>query len=254
MVILRSFLIYLRILAYYILTLTILVISFFPEGWIFYYLVTTSNIDIIHYLLAPLYLFIAYCITVAFFGVVHSQIVVRPLLPFRIKPGVYPHNTAMGLLVGVRITADGIFKAMLKVFTFLPFIWGRFLFPYGMKLYGLKVGKNVYITTRTYIETAGLVEIGDNAFIGYNSVVTGHGNEDRAIKVAAPTKIGKSCLIGTYSIVAFGCEMKDRSVLGAMSGLAKGQTIPENEIWVGTPAKLLRKRREKLDENPLQAS
>ncbi len=48
--------------------------------------------------------------------------------------------------------------------------------------------------------------------------------------------------------------MEDRSVLGAMSGLAKGQTIPENEIWVGTPAKFLRRRGEKLDDNPLQAS
>jgi acetyltransferase-like isoleucine patch superfamily enzyme len=253
MVFLRSFLIHLRILAYFILTITVLVISFFPEGWIFYYLVTTPDIDIIHYLLAPLYLFIAYCVTVLFFGVVHSQVVVRLLLPFRIKPGVYPHNTAMGLLVGVRITADGIFKAMLKVFTFLPFIWGRFLFPYGMRLYGLKVGKNVYITTRTYIETAGLVEIGDNAFIGYNSVVTGHGNEAGAITVE-PTKIGNGVLIGTYSIVAYGCEMGDRSVLGAMSGLNKWMKIPPNEIWVGTPAKFLRKRSEKLDENPLQAS
>ena len=108
-----------------------------------------------------------------------------------VKPGVYPHNSAIGRLIGVRIAADGIFKSMLKVFTFLPFIWGIFLFPQLMRLYGLKIGKNVHITTRTYIETAGLVEIGDNSFIGYNSVVTGHANEDRAIKVN-PTKIGKN--------------------------------------------------------------
>ncbi|MFX0116801.1 MAG: hypothetical protein ACFFB3_19795, partial [Candidatus Hodarchaeota archaeon] len=129
----RSALISLRILVYFILTIAVLVISFFPEGWLLYFLVTNSNLDLIHYLLAPMYLFICYCASVLFFGVVHSQIVVRLLLPFRIKPGVYPHNTAMGILVGVRITADGIFKSMLKVFTFLPLIWGRFLFPYGMR-------------------------------------------------------------------------------------------------------------------------
>ncbi|MFX1507740.1 MAG: acyltransferase [Promethearchaeota archaeon] len=238
----------LRILAYFILTGLVLAISFFPEGWLIYYLVTTPELDVLHYLLSPIYLFIAYCVTVLFFGVVHSQIVVRFLLPYRIKPGKYPHHSSMGRLVGVRITADGIFKSMLKVFTFLPFIWGIFLFPYGLRLYGLKCGKNVHIATRTYIETGGLVEIGDNSFIGYNSVVTGHANEDRSI-VVDPTIIGKNCLVGTYSIVACGCELGDGSTLGGMSGMLKGQKIPPNEIWIGIPAKFLRKRGEKRTTN-----
>jgi acetyltransferase-like isoleucine patch superfamily enzyme len=197
-----------------------------------------------------MYFFLAYVLTVLFFGVVHSQIVIRllRLLPFTIKPGVYPHHSPMGRLVAVRIAADGIFKSMLKVFTFLPFIWGIFLFPQLMRLYGLKIGKNVHIATRTYIETAGLVEIGDNSFIGYNSVVTGHANEDRAIKVN-PTKIGKNCLVGTYSIVANGCELGDNSVLGGMSGMLKGQKIPPNEIWIGVPATFLRKRGKKQSHN-----
>jgi acetyltransferase-like isoleucine patch superfamily enzyme len=194
-----------------------------------------------------MYLFISYCVTVIFFGVLHSQIVVRLTLPYRIKPGVYPHHSAMGRLVGIRISADGIFKSMIKVFTFLPFIWGLFIFPYGCKLYGLKIGKNVHIATRTYIETAGLVEIGDNSFIGYNSVVTGHANEDRVIKVN-PTKIGKNCLVGTYSVVANGCELGDNSVLGGMSGMLKSQKIPPNEIWIGVPAQFLRMREKKRKE------
>lgn len=233
-----------RIVTYFFLTCLVLVISFIPEGLLIHYLVTTQNLDIIHYILSPLYFFCAYCVTVLFFGVVHSQVVVRLTLPFRIKPGKYPHHSAIGRLVAIRITADGIFKSMLKVFTFLPFIWGIFLFPYGLRLYGLRCGKSVHIATRTYIETAGLVEIGDNSFIGYNSVVTGHANEDRAI-VVDPTKIGKNCLIGTYSIVACGCELGDGSTLGGMSGMLKGQKIPPNEIWIGVPAKLLRKRAEK---------
>lgn len=230
-----------RILVYFFFTILVLILSFFPEGWLIYLLVTTSNLDPIHYILSPLYLFLTYCFTVLFFGVIHSQLVVRLTLPYRVKPGKYPHHSAMGRLVAVRITADGIFKSMLKVFTFIPFIWGVFLFPYGLRLYGLKCGKNVHIATRTYIETAGLVEIGDNSFIGYNSVVTGHANEDRSI-VVDPTKIGKNCLVGTYSIVACGCELGDGSTLGGMSGLLKGQKIPPKEIWIGIPAKFLRKR------------
>ncbi|MFX0210396.1 MAG: acyltransferase [Candidatus Hodarchaeota archaeon] len=244
-----SALIHLRILVYFSLTIAVLLISFFPEGWLLYSLVTGKP-DIIHFLLSPVYFFITYILTVLFFGVVHSQLIIRllRLLPYRIKPGVYPHHSPLGRLVAVRIAADGIFKSLLKVFTFLPFIWGIFLFPQLMRLYGLRIGKNVHIATRTYIETAGLVEIGDNSFIGYNSVVTGHANEDRAIKVN-PTKIGKNCLVGTYSIVANGCEMGDNSVLGGMSAMLKGQKIPPNEVWIGIPATFLRKRGEKENQD-----
>lgn len=243
-----SFFTYFRILVYFFLTGLVLVVSFFPEGWLIYYLVMTPEVNLIHFLLSPLYLFLSYICTVMFFGVVHSQVVVRLTLPYKIQPGVYPHHSSMGQLVGIRITADGIFKSMLKVFTFLPFIWGVFLFPYGMRLYGLKCGKNVHIATRTYIETAGLVEIGDNSFIGYNSVVTGHTHEDRAI-IVDPTKIGKNCLVGTYSIVAPGCELGDGSTLGGMSGIRKGQKIPPDEIWVGIPAVFLRKRSETINNS-----
>jgi acetyltransferase-like isoleucine patch superfamily enzyme len=224
------------------LTILVLLVSFFPEGWLIFWIVNTENLDLLHYLLSPLYLFLTYCVTVVFFGVVHSQIIIRglKLLPYRVKPGIYPHHTAMGRAVGIRIAADGIFKSMLKVFTFLPFIWGILLFPYGMRLYGLRVGKNSHIATRTYIEGAGLVEIGEDSFIGYNAVVTGHRNEDRAIKVN-PTKIGNHCLIGAYSIVANGAEMEDGSVLGAMSGLLT-MKIPKNEVWAGIPAKFIKKK------------
>ncbi|MHA1976211.1 MAG: acyltransferase [Candidatus Hodarchaeales archaeon] len=238
----------LRIVLYFTLTCIILIISFFPEGWLVYFLITNSDLGLIHYLLSPLYLFLAYSSTVLLFGVVHSQLVVRLTLPFIIKPGIYPRYSSLGRLIAVRIAADGIFKSMLKVYTALPFVWGIILFPQLMRLYGLKVGKNVYITTRTYIETAGLVEIGNNSFIGYNSVVTGHANEGTSI-VVSPTKIGQNCMVGTYSIVACGVEFGDNSILGAKSGVIKGQRIPPNEVWIGIPAKKLRDRGEKVKNN-----
>jgi acetyltransferase-like isoleucine patch superfamily enzyme len=224
----------LRIGIYFILTVLTLIISFFPIGYVFYFIVTEA--ELIYYLLGPLFVFLGYCITTLFFGIVHSQIVVRLTLPYTIKAGTYPHFSSEGRLVGVRISADGIFKSMLNVFTFLPFIWGMFLFPYLMRLYGLKCGKNVHIATRTYIETAGLVSIGDNSFIGYNSAVSGHAHENRAI-VVAPVKIGKNCLVGTYSIVGPASTLEDGSVLGANSAILKGTMIPSNQIWGGSPAK-----------------
>ena len=178
----------LRIVIYFILTIVVLVVSFFPEGLLLHYYLTAEP-EILACLLAPLYIFLAYCSTVIFFGVIHSQVVIRLTLPYRIKPGNYPHHSSEGRLIAIRLTADGIFKAMLKVFTFLPFIWGVFLFPYLMRLYGLKCGKNVHIATNTWIDCAGLVEIGDNTFIGWKSAVSGHANVNRQF-VIEPVKIG----------------------------------------------------------------
>jgi acetyltransferase-like isoleucine patch superfamily enzyme len=236
----------LRIVIYFLLTGLFLIVSFFPEGWVIYVLITQQNIHWIHYLLSPTYLFLAYIATTLIFGVIHSQIVVRLTLPFYLKPGIYPRYSSLGRLVAVRIVADGIFKSMLKVYTALPFIWGIFLFPQLMRLYGLKAGKNVYITTRTYIETAGLVELEEGVFIGYNSVVTGHANEGKSI-VVSPTVIGKNSMVGTYSIVGCGCKLGENSILGAKSGMIKGQEVPPNEVWIGLPARKLRDRGKKFE-------
>ncbi|MFX0015889.1 MAG: acyltransferase [Promethearchaeota archaeon] len=228
-----------RIVIYFILTLAILLVSFFPEGWLLYYYLVEEP-EIIHCLLAPLYFFVTYCVTVIFFGVVHSQIVIRLTLPYQIKPGNYPHHSSKGRLIAIRLTADGIFKSMIKVFTPLPFVWGVFLFPYLMRLYGLKCGKNVHIATNTWIDCP-LVEIGDNTFVGWNSVLSGHANENREF-IIEPVKIGKNCTIGSYCVVAPGVEVGDNTLLGLMSGWKKGTKVPSNGIWVGTPAKLLKKR------------
>ncbi len=234
----------LRLVLYLLLTLLILVLAFFPEGLLFYYYVMEKP-EVIHFLLAPLYFFLTYCLTVIIYGIIHSQVVLRLTLPYRLKEGYYQHHSSEGRLVAMRLSADGIFKSMLKVFTFLPFVWGVFLFPYGLRLYGLKCGKNVHIATNTWIDTSGMVEIGDNCFIGWNTALAGHANEGRAFVLGPPAKIGKNSTIGSYCVVGPGVEIGENTIMGVMSGFKKGTKVPPNGIWVGAPAKLLRKRGEK---------
>ena len=87
----------------------------------------------------------------------------------------------------------------------------------------IKFHKNVHIangcvflthfldTTKNGIHfTAGEIEVGENTFIGTNSIIT------------KPVKIGGNVIIGAGSIVT-----KD---------------IPSNEIWAGNPARLIKKR------------
>ena len=85
------------------------------------------------------------------------------------------------------------------------------------------IGNNVHITERCvflthYLDTAkdginwlpGHIEIGDNTFIGCNTIV------------CKSAKIGKNVIIGAGSVVT-----KD---------------IPDNEIWAGNPARFIKKR------------
>ena len=233
----------LRILLYFFLTIILLILSFTPIGYAFYYIIQEN--DVLIYMFSPLIIFLSYSLTVVIFAIIHSQFVIRFTLGSGpIKPGKYPHNTGEGRLIGVRLTADSIFKSMIKVYTFIPFIWGMFIFPYGMRLYGLKTGKNVHIATNTYIESAGLVEIGDHSFVGYGAAISAHAHENREI-VVSPIKIGRRVTIGGKSGVAPGVEIGDNSIIGAYSIVTKGVKVPTNEIWIGMPAKFLKKKDEK---------
>lgn len=233
-----------RILSYFLLTIIVLILSFAPVGYAFYFILHQDNL--LAFLLSPVLFFTAYILTVLIFAFLHSQLVLRFTLGIGIKPGKYPHNTSEGRLVGVKLTADSIFKSMIKIFTFFPFIWGMLLFPYGMRLYGLKTGKNVHVATNTYIESAGIVQIGKGSFIGYGATIVAHVHENREI-IISPVKIGKKVTLGGFSALAPGVEVGDNSIIGAFSVVSKGMKIPPNQIWIGIPAKFYKNRGEKTN-------
>lgn len=86
------------------------------------------------------------------------------------------------------------------------------------------VGNHVHITMGTIILThcldtrhpfgvkwnKGHVEIGDHTFIGARTIICNN------------VKIGRNCIVGAGSIVT--------------------RNIPDNEIWAGNPARLVKKR------------
>ena len=87
----------------------------------------------------------------------------------------------------------------------------------------IHIGKHVHITVGTIILThylitnspnikwrSGHVFIGDNTFIGANTIIS------------KDVKIGQDCIIGAGSVIT-----KD---------------IPDNEVWAGNPARFIKKR------------
>lgn len=105
------------------------------------------------------------------------------------------------------------------------------------------------------------VEIGSNtcldrAVIG--STIIGEGTKiDNLVHIAHGVKIGKNCLIVAGTIIGgssvigdncylgIGCMIKNKITIGANSFIGMGTVVlcdvPDGEVWVGNPAKFLRK-------------
>lgn len=208
---------------------------FLPE-FISVYLLMISVNDFLLWLIIAMFLPILYFISSIAFGIIHSQIICRLFLP-KIQPGRYYHGSDLAQLYGVTIVSPGIFKSMLKAFSFIPHLYSMFLAKF-LRLYGLNVGKNVYLSSGTMIDSH-LVTIGDNCFIGLRAIIAAHVTENQYLTIAA-VKIGRNVTIGGNTIIAPGAEIGDNSVIGVNSLVTKGQKIPPNTIYAGTPARFIR--------------
>lgn len=96
----------------------------------------------------------------------------------------------------------------------------------------------------------------DRAVIG--STVIGEGTQvDNLVHIAHGAKIGKHCLIvagvviggsseiGDYSYIGMGALIKNKVTIGKNVLIGMGavviKDVPDGEVWVGNPAKFLRK-------------
>ncbi|MHA2306408.1 MAG: acyltransferase [Candidatus Hodarchaeales archaeon] len=208
---------------------------FLPEFFFVYLLMQSVN-DFFLWLSIALALPILYIISTFLFGIIHSQIICKLFLP-QIKPGKYIHGSDEAMLFGVAVVSPGIFKSMLKAFSFIPHLHSMFL-GRALRLYGLTAGRNVYLSAGTMIDSY-LVSIGDNSFIGLRAIISAHVTENQYLTLD-PVKIGKRVTIGGNTIIAPGAEIGDNAIIGVSSFVIKGQKIPPYTVYAGTPAKYIR--------------
>ena len=100
----------------------------------------------------------------------------------------------------------------------------------------LKLGKNFDIGTFTYINSRYGVEISDNVQIGSHCAIYSHSTIDSK---KGRVILERNCKIGTHSTIMPGVTIGENSIVGAYSFVNKN--IPQNQIWVGVPAKFMRK-------------
>jgi len=115
------------------------------------------------------------------------------------------------------------------------------------------VGKNCKISSHTFICEG--VSIADNCFIGH-SVVFINDNHPRATNPQGQlesaedwknrlvtTQVGKNVSIGSNATILGNVRIAEGALIGAGSVVTKD--VPPYEVWVGNPAKFLRKVNEK---------
>jgi acetyltransferase-like isoleucine patch superfamily enzyme len=114
----------------------------------------------------------------------------------------------------------------------------------------LTIGNNVGISSTTIV-CMNNISIADNVKIGGNVVIydtdfhSVHVHErvamieDASVIKTVPVCIKKNVFIGAHTTILKGVTIGENSIIGA--GCVVAKDIPDNEVWVGNPAKFIKK-------------
>lgn len=114
---------------------------------------------------------------------------------------------------------------------------GTPLVPWFFRLMGARIGRGVCMETICLTEYD-LITIGEDACFGADATLQTHLFEDRVMKMST-VEVGARCSVGTDSVVLYDTRMEAGAVLGDLSLLMKGETLPAGTRWQGSPASLL---------------
>jgi len=107
----------------------------------------------------------------------------------------------------------------------------------------IHLGKNVFINSGCHFQDQGGIYIGDGTFIGHNVVLATLNHDlnpnSRGDMWPKPIHLGKKVWIGSGAIILPGVTIGDNSVIAAGSVVTKN--VPENSVYGGNPAKLIKK-------------
>ena len=179
---------------------------------------------------SPLLLALSFGIGYLIFGLTYLLLVVliRLLIGFRSREGDYPFISSYAIRWAFLGSLVGLAKILI-----LDHIKGMPLLNGFYRLMGARIGRNVMINSSNLFDFD-LIEIGDDAFIGGDAVIIGHVGERGLLRIR-PVRIGSRCTVGQSSVVFPGAVMEEDSVLGALSLLPKGKTLPRGSVWGGNP-------------------
>jgi non-ribosomal peptide synthetase-like protein len=103
---------------------------------------------------------------------------------------------------------------------------------------GARIGRRVYMGT-TELTEYDLVTIGDEACLEPDATLQTHLFEDRVMKMST-VHVGARCTVGTDAVVLYDSRLDDGASLAPLSLVMKGETLPAETRWQGSPARRAR--------------
>jgi acetyltransferase-like isoleucine patch superfamily enzyme len=129
-------------------------------------------------------------------------------------------------------------------FSFVNWIRVTPFLPFYHRLMGMKVGRRVQFNTAV-VADQNLLEVGDDTVIGGDVTLVCHSAEGGRL-VTAPTRIGRGVTVGLMAVILPGCTIGDGAVIAAGAVLMKGTTVGPSEVWAGSPARRVGRRRPRV--------
>jgi non-ribosomal peptide synthetase-like protein len=116
----------------------------------------------------------------------------------------------------------------------LDHLRGTPMLPWVLRLFGVKIGKGVFLDM-TDVTEFDCVKVGDFVAINALAALQTHLYEDRVMKVGR-VNVGNGVTIGAGSTVLYDTHVGDFARLGPLTLVMKGEALPAHTEWVGAPA------------------
>lgn len=134
-------------------------------------------------------------------------------------------------------------KILVRRLTFYAGQFIRFIYYSYLKMNGIKIGKNTFISLSAKIDTQfGKILIGNNVHITSGCVLLAHDGAIKQMKPEANPRgqivIGNNVFIGVNTVVLMNVAIGDNSIIGA--GSIVNKNIPTNVLAIGNPVKVIR--------------
>ena len=152
-----------------------------------------------------------------------------------IAMGVYkPTVKPMWSWWALRTEAIAVVFAGMACKSLLEHCRGTPFLPMFLRLFGVKIGKGVYMESNDITEFD-CVHIGDFSTINEGAVLQTHLYEDRLMKVGR-IWVGNDVTVGAGSTVLYDTHLGDGAKIGPLTLVMKGEELPSDSAWVGSPA------------------
>ncbi|MBS0348502.1 MAG: amino acid adenylation domain-containing protein [Proteobacteria bacterium] len=157
-------------------------------------------------------------------------VLLKWLLIGRYRPRAIPMWTPF---VWVSEAVTSVYESI-AVPNFLEYLRGTPMLPVVLRLIGVRTGRGVYMDT-TDITEFDCVTIGDQAELNAWSGPQTHLFEDRIMKIGR-IDIGAQVTVGVRGTVLYDTRIGDGVRLGPLTLVMKGESLPAQTAWSGSPA------------------